>query len=157
MVKINLLCVGKVKESYFSAGILEYQKRITRFADFKIIEVAEENFKDPSVSEIEIIKEKEADRLLPQLKGYIFAMAIEGTKCSSERFSERLKKLSSLGNSVFTFVIGGSYGLSERVKKRADELLSFSDMTFPHTLFRLLLTEQIYRAICIGEGVRYHK
>ena len=104
-----------------------------------------------------IIKEKEAERILPNLKGYVFSMAIEGKKTSSEGFANKLNRLISDGNGVITFVIGGSYGLSDKIKKVSNELFSFSEMTFPHTLFRLMLTEQIYRAFSINSGSAYHK
>lgn len=157
MVKVNLVVVGKVKEKYFSEGINEYAKRMGKFADFSIIEVNEENFTKVDNSLIQTIKEREADRILPHLKGYVFAMAIEGSKTDSQKFANQIKSLIDSGNGVITFVIGGSYGLSDRVKNRADKLLSFSDMTFPHTLFRLMLSEQIYRAFSIIAGSGYHK
>ena len=105
----------------------------------------------------EVIKEKEAERILPNLNGFVFAMAIEGEKFSSENFAKKIKNLTDDGVGEITFVIGGSYGLSDKVKKKANKLISFSDMTFPHTLFRLMLTEQVYRAFCIINGSAYHK
>ena len=157
MVKVNLVVVGKVKEKYFLDGINEYAKRMNKFADFSLIEVNEENFTKVDNSLIQTIKEREADRILPHLKGYVFAMAIEGVKTDSQKFAGQIKSLIDSGNGVISFVIGGSYGLSDRVKSRADKLLSFSDMTFPHTLFRLMLSEQIYRAFSIIAGSGYHK
>lgn len=156
MIKVNVVAVGKVKEKYFTDGISEYAKRLSRFCEFKIIEIQEENYKNVDEGLAEIIKEREGERILPHLKGYVLAMAIEGKKYSSVKLAERIKNLSNTGG-VITFVIGGSYGLSDAVKKRADELTSFSDMTFPHTLFRLMLSEQIYRAFCIINGSAYHK
>lgn len=157
MIKVNLICVGKVKEKYFADGIAEYVKRLSRFVCFSIIEVAEENFIKVDDALISSIKEKEADRILSKIKGYVFATAIEGKKFSSEIFAKKLKNLTDSGDGVITFVIGGSYGLSDRVKKVANELISFSDMTFPHTMFRLMLTEQLYRAFSINGGSAYHK
>ncbi len=157
MLKIKLVCVGKVKEKYFEEGINEYAKRISRFADLKIVELAEENFKDPSEGVIEVIKEREGERILPHLSGVVMALAIEGESISSESFAETLDKLAVSGQSEITFVVGGSYGLDSAVKKRANALISFSKMTFPHTLFRLMLTEQIYRALTINHNIRYHK
>lgn len=157
MVKINLVAVGKVKEKYFADGISEYAKRLSRFCEFKIVEIAEENYNKVDDKTIEIIKEREADRILPHLKGYVFSMAIEGKTSSSQGLADKLNRLISDGNGVITFVIGGSYGLSDRIKKSSNELLSFSEMTFPHTLFRLMLTEQIYRAFSINTGSAYHK
>ena len=156
MIKVNIVCVGKVKEKYFAEGIAEYAKRLSRYCEFKIIEVEEENFKKAEDGEINIIKEREGERILPHLKGYVFVSAIEGKKLSSKAFSEKLKKAADERGTV-TFVIGGSYGLADEVKKRANELISFSDMTFPHTLFRLMLVEQIYRAFSITAGTAYHK
>ena len=156
MIKVNVVAVGKVKEKYFADGISEYAKRLSRFCEFKIIEVQEENYKNVDEGLAEIIKEREGERILPHLKGYVLAMAIEGKKYSSVKLAEKIKNISNTSG-VITFVIGGSYGLSEAVKKRADELTSFSDMTFPHTLFRLMLTEQVYRAFCIINGSAYHK
>lgn len=156
MIKVNVVAVGKVKEKYFSDGISEYAKRLSRFCEFKITEVEEENFKKAEAGDISVIKEREGERILPHLKGKVFAMAIEGKKRTSEEFSRLIQNAADNGG-VITFVIGGSYGLSEAVKRRADGLLSFSDMTFPHTLFRLMLTEQIYRAFTIIGGIAYHK
>ena len=157
MVKVKIVAVGKVKEKYFLDGINEYAKRLKRFCQFSIVEVAEENYDKAQGKMLDVIKEKEAERILPNLKGFVFAMAIEGEKFSSENFAKKIKNLTDDGVGEFTFVIGGSYGLSDKVKKRADKLISFSDMTFPHTLFRLMLCEQIYRAYTINEGTAYHK
>ena len=156
MIKVNVVAVGKVKEKYFSDGIAEYAKRLSRFCEFKIIEVEEENFKKAESGDISVIKEREGERILPHLKGRVFAMAIEGKRRSSEEFA-RLIQTAADSVGVMTFVVGGSYGLSEAVKSRADGLLSFSEMTFPHTLFRLMLPEQIYRAFTILGGSAYHK
>lgn len=157
MVKINVVAVGKVKEKYFADGIAEYKKRLSRFCDFTITEVAEENYNKVDDALIRTIKEREGEKILPHLKGYVFAMAIEGNKTSSEKLAKTIDGLIARGNGVITFVIGGSYGLADAVKERADSLLSFSDMTFPHTLFRLMLVEQIYRAFSINGGTAYHK
>jgi len=157
MIKVNLLVVGKVKEKYFADGINEYSKRISRFCDFNIIEVPEENYSKIDEGTIKIIKEREAERLKPHLKGYVVALAIEGKKYSSETFSKLISGLIDKGQGVITFVIGGSYGIHEDVKRTANTLMSFSDMTFPHTLFRLMFTEQIYRAFSIINGSAYHK
>ena len=157
MVKVNVVAVVKVKEKYFADGISEYAKRIGKFANFSITEIAEENFTKVDAKTIEIIKERECERILPHLKGIVFAMAIEGKKFSSESFAKEIKTLVDKGEGVITFVIGGSYGLDDRIKQKADKLISFSDMTFPHTMFRLMLTEQIYRAFSINSGSSYHK
>ena len=154
MVKINLVCVGKVKEKYFAEGIAEYAKRLKRFCEFTITETAEENVSRLSAA---AISEREGKNILPKLCGTVFALAIEGKKYSSEDFARELKRLTDGGVGEITFVVGGSYGLSEEVKNKAAGLISFSDMTFPHTLFRLMFVEQIYRAFCINAGTPYHK
>ena len=156
MIKVNLVAVGKVKEKYFKEGIEEYAKRLSKYCDFNIIEVAEENFNNVTDKLIEQIKEKEEQKILPHLKGYVFSLAIEGEQFSSPKFAKKINELASLGKEI-TFVIGGSYGLSDKVKGKSDKLLSFSEMTFPHTLFRLMLSEQIYRAFSIINGSAYHK
>lgn len=157
MIKVNLIAVGKVKEKYFLEGINEYAKRLSRFCEFKIIEISEENLKSFDESLVESVKEKESLNILPHMKGYVFATAIEGKKYSSQSFAKKLDVLIGGGTGVFTFVIGGSYGLADKIKNTANELVSFSDMTFPHTLFRLMFTEQLYRAFSILSGSAYHK
>lgn len=157
MIKINLLAVGKIKEKYFAEAVAEYSKRLSKYCEFKITEIAEENYSKADYATAEIIKQKEGEKILPLIKGYAIAAAIEGKKVSSEAFADKIKRLTDAGNGVITFIIGGSYGLSKDVKERANELVSFSDATFPHTLFRVILTEQIYRAFCINGGSPYHK
>lgn len=156
MLKINLVCVGKVKEKYFAEGISEYAKRLSRFCDFKITEVSEENLKTPAAGDIDKILKKEAENILPKLCGKVYVLSINGEKLSSEKFASLIEREKQTGTGIITFVIGGSYGLFETVK-RAGREISFSDMTFPHTLFRLMFTEQLYRAFCIAEGTAYHK
>lgn len=157
MIKINIVAVGKVKEKYFSDGIEEYVKRIGKYAEVNLIEVSEENFLKVDETLIETIKRREGERIKAHLKGFVYALAIEGKKLSSKEFANQLRSLIDGGTGVITFVIGGSYGICDEVKKRADKLLSFSDMTFPHTMFRLMLSEQIYRAFSINAGSAYHK
>ena len=154
MVKINLICVGKVKEKYFADGITEYAKRLKRFCDFRITEVEEENVKDGNFS---VVALREGKNIIPLLKGRVYCFAIEGEKFSSEKLAKEIKSCSDAGQGVISFVIGGSYGISDEVKAQAYKLVSFSDMTFPHTLFRLIATEQIYRAFTIINGTPYHK
>lgn len=156
MFKVKIIAVGKIKESYFAEAVAEYVKRAGRYAEVKITEVKEENFcAEPSDKEKEIILDKEGDAILKEVKGRVFALAIEGKKISSEGLKDLIKKSKDAGEEL-TFIIGGSYGLADKVK-RAATLISFSDMTFPHTLFRVMLTEQIYRAFNIMEGGKYHK
>lgn len=157
MIKINIIAVGKVKEKYFSDGINEYSKRLSAFCEFKIVEITEETFKKADASEIVKITEREADRIIPFMKGFNIIMAIDGKQFASEGFARLLKELTDKGIGVINFIIGGSYGLSKRIKDKADLILSFSQLTFPHTLFRLILSEQIYRAFSINAGSAYHK
>lgn len=153
MFKVNVVAVGKVKEKYFEQGILEYAKRMKRFCDFTIFECKEQSLEDIPES---VALSRESEEILKKLRGYVVVMAIEGQKLSSEKLA---KTLSEVKDSVgeITFVIGSSCGVSNAVKDRADKLISFSDMTFPHTLFRLMLCEQIYRAFMIAGGGKYHK
>ncbi|MBQ8726537.1 MAG: 23S rRNA (pseudouridine(1915)-N(3))-methyltransferase RlmH [Clostridia bacterium] len=156
-MKVRVVAVGKVKESYFTQAIAEYSKRLNAYCDFTIVEVKEENFKNPSKSDIQKILTIEGERIEKNIKGYPIVLAIEGAKVSSENFAKKIKGLTDRGEGELTFIIGGSYGVDERVKKLCKERLSFSDMTFPHTLMRVVLTEQIYRAFSINAGSEYHK
>ena len=145
MQKINIVCVGKIKESFYREAVAEYAKRLSRFADFTVREIAEG--RSP---------EEEAEPILRAAKGYVVALCIEGKKLSSEAFAAEMKKLKDRGEEV-TFIIGSSCGLSQKVKDAARLRLSFSDMTFPHQLMRVILAEQIYRACMINGGGEYHK
>lgn len=157
MIKVNVVCVGKVKEKYYTDAIKEYAKMLSRFCAFNVIEVQEENYKKVDASLMEKIKEKEGERIISQLKGYVIVLTPEGQKYSSVSFAKKLKGLTDMGEGVISLVIGGSYGISDAVKKMANDKISFSDMTFPHTLFRVMLTEQIYRAFSINSGCTYDK
>ncbi len=159
-MKITVLTVGKVKEKYFTAAIAEYAKRLSRYCKLEILEVADEKTPDKAPEAVNRqIKEKEGERILAQIKedAYVIALAIEGKSLSSERLAEKIHQLTVNGKSHLVFVIGGSLGLSEAVLKRADYSLSFSPMTFPHQLMRVILLEQIYRAFKINTGEPYHK
>ncbi|MBQ8885231.1 MAG: 23S rRNA (pseudouridine(1915)-N(3))-methyltransferase RlmH [Clostridia bacterium] len=145
MVKIRLVVVGKIKESFYRDAVSEYVKRLSRFAKVEIRELAEGA--NP---------EAEAGEILRAVKGYTVALALEGEKTSSEGLAAKLQKLVDEGREI-TFVIGSSCGLSDGVKQAADWKLSFSDMTFPHQLMRVVLLEQIYRAFMINGGGTYHK
>ena len=145
MQKVNFVVVGKIKESFYREAVAEYAKRITRFAKVEIKELAEGA--NPEV---------EADDILRACKGYVIALAVEGEKLSSEKLASKMKTLTDSGKEL-TFVIGSSCGLSARVKQAADYRLSFSDMTFPHQLMRVILAEQVYRAFMINAGSTYHK
>ena len=157
MIKIKLIAVGKVKEKYFSEAILEYSKRLKGYCDFTIVELKEENYKNPSVADIKKILSIEGGRIETAIKGYPIALAIEGKKLSSEDLSKKIKSLTDRGEGEICFIIGGSYGIDERVKGLCKESISFSDMTFPHTLMRVMATEQLYRAFAISAGSEYHK
>ena len=145
MQKINIVCVGKIKEKFYSDAVQEYLKRLSRFAKVEIREIAECK-----------TLEEEAALILKAAKGRIVALCIEGKKYSSEGLAEYIKELTDTGNES-TFIIGSSCGLSDEVKRKADIKLSFSDMTFPHQLMRVILLEQIYRAFMINGGGEYHK
>lgn len=160
IVHICIAAVGKLKETYLIAGVNEYKKRLSPYAKIEIIEVADEKTPErASLLEEERIKEREGERLLAHIpdSAYVIALAIEGKMKSSEQFAAHLDELATYGQSNIAFVIGGSLGLSRRVMARADEALSFSKMTFPHQLMRLILLEQIYRAFRINRGEPYHK
>ena len=157
MIKINIVAVGKVKEKYFSDAIEEYSKRLSRFCKLEIIEVKEENFvAEPNSAQIEQIKQKEGEGILKKISGKVLLTDIGGKIYSSTDFSKKISGFVNSGAEI-TFVIGGSYGVSQAVREKADEKISFSLMTFPHTLARVILCEQLYRAFKITENSRYHK
>ena len=159
-MKINLIVVGKVKEKYLRDAIQEYAKRLSADCDLSIIEVADEKTPEHAPETVEArIKETEGERILAKIsdRSYVVALAIEGDMLSSEQLAERVQELMLRGRSDISFIIGGSLGLSPAVLKRADRKLSFSRMTFPHQLFRVMLLEQIYRAFQIENGSKYHK
>ena len=157
MIKIRLIAVGKVKEKYYQEAIAEYSKRLSAYCDFMLIEIKEENYKSPSPSDIKRIMAVEGERIEKSVRGYSIALAIEGDKLSSEGLSKRIKGLTDRGEGEITFIIGGSYGIDAELKRRCRERISFSDMTFPHTLMRVMMTEQLYRAFSINAGSEYHK
>ncbi len=158
-MKITIACVGKIKEKYFIDAIKEYSKRLSRYVNLNIVEVADEKAPE-NMSEAQMIqvKDTEAERLLKILgESYVVALAIDGKKLDSEKFSSFISDKMVRGVSHLTFVIGGSLGLSEKILKKADFKISFSDMTFPHQLMRVILLEQIYRANRIMKNEPYHK
>lgn len=159
-MKITILAVGKVKEAFYRQAISEFTKRLRRYCKLDIMEVADEKTPDrASAAEETLIKEKEGERLLAHIRetDYVCVLAIEGEQLDSVAFSEKINQLGIHGVSHIVFVIGGSLGLSETVRKRADWLLSFSKMTFPHQLMRVVLLEQVYRSYRIIQGEPYHK
>jgi 23S rRNA (pseudouridine1915-N3)-methyltransferase len=160
VMRITVICVVKIKEKYFTMGIEEYSKRLTRYCKLDIIELPDEKTPDnASASEELQIKKKEGERILKSVKdgAYVIALAIEGTMLTSEQLSEKMEALGVNGDSHIVFIIGGSLGLDEEVLKRADYKLSFSKMTFPHQMMRMILLEQIYRGYRIMKGEPYHK
>lgn len=159
-MRITLVCVGKLKESYLVQGVAEYTKRLSRYCTMELIELPDEKTPDnASPAMEESIKRKEGERILKAIKedSYCIALAIEGAMLSSEELAVKIDSLGISGKSHISFVIGGSLGLSEEVRKRADYKLSFSKMTFPHQLMRMILLEQIYRAYRIINKEPYHK
>lgn len=159
-MNISIVTVGKLKEKYLKLGIDEYLKRLSAYAKVEVIEVADEKAPE-ELSELEMVqvKLKEGERILAKISqdAFVIALAINGKLQSSEELADSLDKLATYGKSKIAFVIGGSLGLSEEVLKRSNEQLSFSRMTFPHQLMRLILVEQIYRAFRINRGEPYHK
>jgi 23S rRNA (pseudouridine1915-N3)-methyltransferase len=160
-MKITILCVGKIKEKYFRDAIAEYEKRLGRYCKLEIVEVADEKTPDgASGAEEQQIRRKEGERLLKYLEGkncYVIALAINGKMLDSVALSEKVSDLMVKGNSHIVLVIGGSLGIADEVLKRADEKISFSKMTFPHQLMRVILLEQLYRSYRIINHEPYHK
>lgn len=159
-MNLTVVCVGRCKEAFYRDAVSEYAKRLSKYCDFRIVEVADEKTKEhASAREEELILDKEAERIEKMLRSddYVIALAIKGKKQDSIQFSKRIETLMNTGKSRIVFVIGGSLGLHERILLRADEKISFSDMTFPHQLMRVILSEQIYRAFRIMNGEPYHK
>lgn len=157
---IRIICVGKIKESFYRDALAELTKRLSRYAAAEIIEVAEEKAPEGlSRAETEQILLAEGERLLAKTdeRDHVIALCIEGKKLTSPAFAQSLRAAMLGGKSRIAFIIGGSFGLHDCVKRRADMLLSFSDMTFPHQLFRVMLAEQIYRAFKIINNEPYHK
>lgn len=159
-MNVTIISVGKIKENFFADAIKEYAKRLSKYCKLseEVLpdERADESF---SQAEIEQVKIKEGNKILNKLKQntYVFVMDINGKQLSSEEFAQKIDTLGIDGHSDLTFIIGGSNGLSDQVIKRADYKLSFSKMTFPHQLFKIVLLEQIYRSFKINSGEAYHK
>ena len=154
MLKINLIVMGDIKEKYFKDAIGEYSKRISRFAELKIIELKENAPKNNG--EIAISLKKDAEEIKKHIKGYPICLDIKGKMISSEEMAKKIENL-SLNNSEISFIIGASNGIDENVKNLCKERISFSPMTFPHQLMRVIFLEQLYRAFTILNNVAYHK
>lgn len=160
MIGITVIAVGKIKEKFFTQAIEEYSKRLKRYCNFEIIEVADEPTpENPSEKEKEIVLSKEGERILAKIpKGALtVALCVEGKQESSESFAKFFEAAANEGKSKIAFIIGGSFGIAEKVKSLAARRISFSRMTFPHQLMRVILSEQVYRAFTINEGKTYHK
>ena len=161
MLRVNIICIGKIKEKYFTDAIAEYQKRLSAFCKLQIIELAEERIRSntPNDAQIAEVLDNEGRRILQKIGAgdYVAALCIKGRLLSSEELAETLESVGVAGKSTADFIIGGSYGLSEAVKRRADIRLSMSRMTFPHQMAPVILTEQIYRAFEISSCAKYHK
>lgn len=160
MRPITILCVGKLKEKYWKDAADEYSKRLSAYCDLKIEQVQDEKAAENlSEAQKQKVKDKEGEKLLSKLPDntYLIALTIDGKKYTSERLSSHIERIQSSGDGRIAFAIGGSLGLSEAVVKRADEKMSFSDLTFPHQLVRVILLEQIYRSFKIRSGEPYHK
>ncbi len=159
-MKITCVVVGKIKEKYFTDAIKEYSKRLSRYCKLEIVELADEKTPDGASEAEEVaIREKEGERILKALKddAYVIALAIKGKMLDSVELSQKIDRLGVSGTSHIAFVIGGSLGLAPAVMKRADYALSFSRMTFPHQLMRVVLLEQLYRSYRILKNEPYHK
>ncbi len=159
-MRITIVCVGKVKEKYFTGAIEEYSKRLSRYCKLEIVEVPDEKTPDSASEALnQQIKEKEGRRILDKIPedAYVMVLAIEGKQPDSVELSRKIEILGVRGESHIVFVIGGSLGLDPQVMKRANEAISFSRMTFPHQLMRVILLEQVYRAYRIMNNEPYHK
>lgn len=158
-MKVTIVCVGKVKEKFYRDALNEYKKRLGAYINLNIIEINDEKVNNEVEAEINIAMEKEGNNILSKIKDtqYVITLEILGELISSEKLASKIENLGITGKSDVVFVIGGSYGLSDKVKQRSNYALSFSKMTFPHQLMRVVLLEQIYRAYKIIRREKYHK
>ncbi len=159
-MKITVICVGKIKEKFYRDAISEYEKRLLKYCKLEIIEVQDEKTPDHAGEALkEQIMEKEASRILKHIKedAFVYSLEIKGTQPDSVEFSDQISALALQGKSHIQFIIGGSLGLHKSVSDAADKAISFSRMTFPHQLMRVILLEQIYRSYRIIAGEPYHK
>lgn len=158
-MKITIVCVGKIKEKFYTDAVAEYKKRLGRYCSLEIAEVLDEKTTEAGENENTIVKNREGERILKKIRddGYVIALAIDGVSLDSVELSEKIAGLGVHGTSHIYFVIGGSLGLSDAVLQRADYKLSFSRMTFPHQLMRVILLEQVYRSYRIMNHEPYHK
>jgi 23S rRNA (pseudouridine1915-N3)-methyltransferase len=160
MLTINILCVGKIKEQYLKDAIAEYSKRLSKYCNLQIIEVADEKVPDAlSENVVNNIKNLEAKKMLDRIKkeSYIICLDLKGKEYSSEDFSSKIENIAVQGNSSITFVIGGTLGIGEELLNKSQEKICFSKMTFPHQLIRVFLLEQLFRAFKISNNETYHR
>ena len=156
-MKINIICVGNIKEKFYTQACDEYLKRLSKFHNVSIIELPEEKIdKNPTEADIAKVKVKESLKFEKYLKGYNVVLEVTGKQLTSPQLAKELEKISQVSFTV-NFIIGGSYGLSDDIKQKANLLLSFSSFTFPHQLMRVILMEQLYRATTINNNITYHK
>lgn len=159
-MNISIICVGKLKEKYWTAAVEEYSKRLKSYCSLDIVELKESRLPDKAGPAEELaVKEAEGEEILKRIKDnmYVITLEVKGKMLSSEKLAEKIENLGIDGNSNIAFVIGGSLGLSEAVSKRANFKLSFSEMTFPHQMMRVILLEQVYRSFKIIRNEAYHK
>lgn len=153
-MNINIVAIGKIKESFYRDAVAEYAKRLGRFCNFNVVELAESRLEGNDIAKVKLLEGKS---ILNRLKGYVIVLDLGGEMLSSTGLAAKIDGLMAGGVSEISFVIGGSYGLSDEVKKRADFTLCFGKMTYPHQLMRVILSEQIYRAFMINANSEYHK
>ncbi len=160
MVSVTLIAVGKIKEKYLREALDEYAKRLSAYCKFEVVEVKDEKTPDsPSTREKQLVLEREGERISAKIPqgAAVISLCVEGKQMTSKRFAELISGYSIRGISKIAFIIGGSFGLDEKIKALSDVRLSFSEMTFPHMLMRVILAEQLYRGFTITEGKTYHK
>ena len=160
MMNITVICLGKLKETYLKDAIQEYSKRISAYGKLTITELSPVKLPDnPTPTQIEVALEKEAEEIIKKIpsNAFVIPLCVEGTLKSSEELASKFNEISLSGKSNIVFIIGSSFGLSEKIKKQSDLKLSFSKMTFPHQLMRVMLLEQVYRAFQINNNGKYHK
>lgn len=158
-MRVSIICVGKIKEKFYTDAVKEYAKRMSRFADFEITEIPDERIPDnASEKEIEKIKEREGEKILSKLnpQSFVISLCVEGKTLDSTELADTIKNAFTRTSRI-VFIIGGSLGLSDAVKAKSDLRLSFGRMTLPHQLMRVVLSEQIYRSFMINSGATYHK
>mgnify|MGYP000946715941 FL=1 len=159
-MNISIICIGKLKERYLQEAVSEYSKRLKNYCKLKIVELKETKLSlNAGEKEIEAVKSSEGKEILSRLgeNTFVIALEIKGERMDSEKFAKKIERLGNDGKSDISFVIGGSLGLSREVSARANYRLSFSDMTFPHQMMRVILLEQIYRCFKINKNEPYHK